>query len=574
MADSVVIRRLVAELGIEVDDAGIARFEASLDSLKEEMLGLVDIAANVAKGLALVGAGVVAATIHVSNLAFQADALAEAFGMSTDEFQASAAALQRSGLEIDDIADLYGTIADRAQDAIDGTQSFVDDFKLLGIAVDDLRGKNPQEVFELIIEKVDSSADTTAQLAGIARTFGDDLGRKVLPVLNGTVEEFRALRAEAIALGLAINESGLKRLKAMRTSLQRLMGSFQGLINILAVQVAPYLEQIGDIISNYLLENVDEITQQVKSFGDRIGGAAIGILNFGQRLSEIVSSPGFRTFIGYLEAAVVALGSLVLASKGLTIFTTISSLISAAGVSVGAFAGATIAGIGAAIAPVVLLAAAIAAVALAVEDLYSYWRGGESVFGTLLSDYKEAEGLLGAISRALNAVIDSSVLLATLFKNTVIPLWAGFKQGIIDSWESLGIISDALEDFYYLWTLFYDNVIAPVVALLNPLKALEIGLNNLAKGLNFFVNNSTNRELAAAGKSPFVNSDRFPPIPTAPIPTPSPSSSPTTITNTVNFGGVAVNASGMDPQTASQATQNALQGAINQAAQNYRTGAR
>lgn len=573
MADSVVIRRLVAELGITVDDKKLEQFEAGLDSIKEQMVGLVDVAAKVATAVAAVGAVVGIATVHVAEMAFQTQGMAENMGMTNSEFQSSVAVLKRFGLEIDDIADLYGTLADRAQDAIDGTQSFIDDFKLLGITVDQLKGKKPQEVFELIIDSFDNSKDITKQLAAVARTFGDDLGRKVLPVLARTSEEFRRMRKEAEALGIVISDDGIKRLNNMRTSLYRLRGTFEGLVNTLAVQVAPHLEELADLISNYVLENIDEINTTVRAFGERLGNAARGIVDFGVRIAQVVGSPGFKQFIGYLEAGAVALGSIVAVSKAITFFSTLSTLASAAGVSMSAFAGATLTGIAAAVAPVLLLGGAIAALLLVVEDLYAYWTGGHSVLGTILTDYKHAEGLIGAISRALNAVIDSFGLMAGVLKNTVIPIWGLFKAGIMEAWDSLGVFQHFILGFYSVMESFWDNVIKPVLELLNPLKALEIGLNNLAKGLNFFLNNQTNRDMVASGNSPFL-----PQIAAVP-PMPSPSvamagGQTTNQQNTVNFGGVNVNASGMDPQTAQTVTEGAMGNAVKQAFQNFRTGAR
>ena len=66
---------------------------------------------------------------------------ADSLGSSVESIQELTLTFREFNLESNDVSDALGTIADRAQDAQDGMQSFVDDFALLGVSVDDLRGK-------------------------------------------------------------------------------------------------------------------------------------------------------------------------------------------------------------------------------------------------------------------------------------------------------------------------------------------------------------------------------------------------------------------------------------------------
>lgn len=107
-----------------------------------------------------------------------------ALGVTVEQFQELQFTFRQFGLDTDDISDALNTLADRAQDAKDGMQSFIDDFGLLGIEVDDLRGKDPQQLFRLFARAVGNIEDPTQRAAGVVRILGDDVGRRLLPLLQ------------------------------------------------------------------------------------------------------------------------------------------------------------------------------------------------------------------------------------------------------------------------------------------------------------------------------------------------------------------------------------------------------
>jgi len=62
-------------------------------------------------------------------------------------------------------------------------KSFQQDFALVGISVDDLRGKSPGQLFDLFAAKISQIKDPTDRTAAAVRIFGDDVGRRLLPLL-------------------------------------------------------------------------------------------------------------------------------------------------------------------------------------------------------------------------------------------------------------------------------------------------------------------------------------------------------------------------------------------------------
>ena len=163
--------------------------------------------------LGIVSVGYIAQqTKQVAEFAKQLSQLAPTLGMTTDELQKYEYIFARQGLEIDDVADAFATLADRTEDALAGTESMIEDFRLVGITVDQLRGKNPEQLFMLFADAVSKTEDKNRALTSIVRNLGDDLGRKLAPALMQGSEKMREMKKEAEDLGMVIEEAQIDKL--------------------------------------------------------------------------------------------------------------------------------------------------------------------------------------------------------------------------------------------------------------------------------------------------------------------------------------------------------------------------
>ena len=136
--------------------------------------------------------------------------LAPALGMTTDSLQEWEYVFARFGLELEDVSDAFATLADRTEDALSGTQSMIEDFSLIGISVEQLRGKNPQQLFELFADAVQNTSDRNRSLTAIVRNLGDDLGRKLAPALMLGSKGLAEMRKEAEELGIVMETSNIE----------------------------------------------------------------------------------------------------------------------------------------------------------------------------------------------------------------------------------------------------------------------------------------------------------------------------------------------------------------------------
>jgi len=206
---------VVAKLGFDgkAFEAGVKKARTSLNSLTKGALK-----SQVTQSLSW---SFLSSQIkQAGDFASQLSSLAPALGMTTDELQQWEYVFARAGLEIDDVADAFATLADRTEDALDGTVSMIDDFKLIGITLDQLRGKNPQQLFELFADGVRNTTDQNRALAAIVRNLGDDLGRKLAPMLMLGSDGLRAMREEAEKLGIVMDAGNIQEVAAAMTQMK------------------------------------------------------------------------------------------------------------------------------------------------------------------------------------------------------------------------------------------------------------------------------------------------------------------------------------------------------------------
>ena len=147
---------------------------------------------------------------EVGQFAKEGSELAPALGMTTDELQKWEYVFARFGLELSDTSDAFATLADRTEDALAGTESMIEDFRLVGVTVDQLRGKNPQQLFELFANAVANTSDKNRALTAIVRNLGDDLGRKLAPALMMGKKGLEEMRKEAEDLGIIMDGGNIQ----------------------------------------------------------------------------------------------------------------------------------------------------------------------------------------------------------------------------------------------------------------------------------------------------------------------------------------------------------------------------
>lgn len=212
-------------------DAQIARFDRSVagaaGGIERQFSRINSAVAGVAGGLAALGAvGAVRGLADFARRSFesaeQIDRLSRSLGVSAEAVQELDFAFRQFGLERDDVADALGTIAERAQDALDGSSDAAEGFRRVGLSLDELRGRAPDELFRQFAEAVSEIDDPTRRTAAIIGTLGDDLGRQLAPALVDGAEGFDELARKAREAGQILDDDAVRASAALNESLREL----------------------------------------------------------------------------------------------------------------------------------------------------------------------------------------------------------------------------------------------------------------------------------------------------------------------------------------------------------------
>ena len=226
---------------------------------------------NISSGLkgAIVGAmsvGYIAAKAkEVGEFAREVRDLAPSLGTTTDQLQEWEYVFARFGLELADVSDAFATLSDRTEDALAGTQSMVEDFSLIGISVDQLRGKNPQQLFELFADGVSKTEDKNRALTSIVRTLGDDLGRKLAPALMLGSEGMAKMRQEAQDLGIVLDSENINEVADQMVEIQIASMQLRGVWSELTVVASKLFTTMMDGFK--VIAALNPIKQGIKAVG-------------------------------------------------------------------------------------------------------------------------------------------------------------------------------------------------------------------------------------------------------------------------------------------------------------------
>lgn len=356
---------VVDRLLLLIDTQGTDKVDDANDALgRFEEMGAAAVAAAAALSVSLVDMAEDAAYSAVAS-----QQLADTVGTTAQTIQELGFAAGRFGGDMDDVADALITLADRAEDAKGGMQSSIDDFALVGIAVDDLRDKDPVGLFEAFAEGVAQTEDAGKRSAAIARILGDDLGRRLAPLLLRGRDGLRAFREEARELGVVAGPEAVKQSRRLIVAQSRLGNVLRGIQRRIGLGLVPELAEWAEGAIRVWERNRDFVLLRVDLTIDAITYAL-------ERLR------------GPLGVVVAMFGALVAMQIG-------SSLLAWAQAT-GGLAGA-LAGVAVAAVPLLKVAAAIAAIGLAIEDVVIFARGGKSVLGRILGSLGVAEEVRGVL---------------------------------------------------------------------------------------------------------------------------------------------------------------------------------
>ena len=130
---------------------------------------------------------------------------------------------------------------------------FGDAFHALGITLKDLKGLSPDQVFELIAQRLSELKSESDRSRAAVEIFGR-AGADLIPIMLKGAGGIQAMREEAVKLGLSFSSEQLDKLSKTSESVRKLTESFKALALTLLAGVGPGLTDFFDTLTRDFTE--------------------------------------------------------------------------------------------------------------------------------------------------------------------------------------------------------------------------------------------------------------------------------------------------------------------------------
>lgn len=364
-----VVRSLFTKILFRSDPSGLKKVETNTRAVKRQMRAASRAAWSLKRDLrgiaigfkAFAGAIIAgrAAKFLVSDFADSSDAAAKfskATGVSTETYLGLTHAIRLSGGTVKDLQNGLQQAGKRARDAATGTKKTRDAFRELGVSVKNADGslKNQDQILFDVADKMRGMKDGSSKTALAMELFGRS-GARLIPMFNEGSEGIKKMIAEAKSLGIVLSKDQAKIAENYNDEMLRAKSVLLGVRNQIAVKLLPVITrnlrkfQLWARSGNNLKKTLDVLAVAIKVVAAAM--AAFIAVSIGQK---------FKTIIGVVKKAVFWFRALGAAQ---------------------AFAYAKM----------LLIAAAIALVVVALQDVYTFMKGGESYTGDFLKKFGLAD---------------------------------------------------------------------------------------------------------------------------------------------------------------------------------------
>jgi len=223
-------------------NADVAKAKAGLAGIADKMKA-VGRSATIAGGI-ITGLGVASVT-QFAKMGDEVQKMALRTGFSTEALSELRVAADLSGSSLKGMETGIRRMSKVIVDAKDGLAESKDALDRMGVSVDDLMGKRPEEQFEILTMALADMSDKTEQVATAQEVFGR-AGTALLPMLAGGAEGLEAMKQKAHEMGVVFDQEAADKAARLSDSLTTLKGSFQGVMLAIAEQLAPVVTDVAE----------------------------------------------------------------------------------------------------------------------------------------------------------------------------------------------------------------------------------------------------------------------------------------------------------------------------------------
>ena len=200
-------------------------------------------------GILLAAAATVAFVKRMTDMGDETAKTAQKMGITTDSLQELRYAAGLAGTSQEDFDRALLQLDKRLGDIKDGVTEAAQALGKLGISMDDVKGKRPDEVFKMITEQMSKLGVSSTTSALAADLFGK-AGQQLLPILTGGTKALADMAVEAHKLGMVLSAETLKKAEEANDEFTRIGNALKVAGVNIAVGFLPALESLRNLITS------------------------------------------------------------------------------------------------------------------------------------------------------------------------------------------------------------------------------------------------------------------------------------------------------------------------------------
>lgn len=205
--------RLQADVGkaTRIMSQGMKSMADSVNFLKNSLASVVSVGALVALGKSAIDVG------------SQLSDMSKKFGVSAEELSQLSYVGKMVGVELEDMGNGFKFLSKAISEAQEPTSDAALAFRLLGVNTKDASGnlKSTNQVFDEVADAFSGLSDGANKTA-LALAILGRAGANMLPMFEKGAQGIKETKAEAVALGIALNDVEIKRLDDIGDAIDRL----------------------------------------------------------------------------------------------------------------------------------------------------------------------------------------------------------------------------------------------------------------------------------------------------------------------------------------------------------------
>ena len=274
---------------------GAKNFEAQVSAIKQKIVTMGKIAAA-----SFGAAGVAIAALTRSSMK-QLDALgklSDELGISTESLRTYQQAAKLSGTDVTVLQKGLQRLARRVGEARAGFGEGVKGLEILGLAADEFKDKNMDQIFERVVDAIKSQPDAATRAAAAYKLFGRQ-GQEMMNLILGGSDGLNKMREDLDAFGVTIDRSAAAKVEEANDAMVNLRLVLEGLGNQIAIRISPYITALAESLQD-AGKNGDSMGARVANAFKWVQNAIVKVVNTWNLLSAAFHTveSGFYNLVG------------------------------------------------------------------------------------------------------------------------------------------------------------------------------------------------------------------------------------------------------------------------------------